>query len=144
MQSNGQNRNSKSHRKTAYGLERRARKLTENLDKGKWSLSPLSSLEREIALTVDHIERVREIHRNQLKSLFDVETYIDTELMQMEERTPRYSHRRFPEREKSQRRLQSLEAERRKLKSQKQDKLESLHDRLLSLMDKHSLLENGD
>ncbi len=57
--------------------------------------------------------------------------------MQMEERTPRYSTYRFPEREKLQRRLLSIGAERRKLAARLEEKIQSLEDRLLSEINKH-------
>ncbi len=69
------------------------------------------------------------------------EITVNTELIQMEERTPRYSPYRYPEREKLQRRVHSLEQERRRLKIARDEKLRSLHERLLSLLSQHSQLE---
>ena len=65
------------------------------------------------------------------------ESGIGTELLQMEARTPRYSPYRFPEREKLQRRLGQLSQERRRFKMTEAEKLDGLHNRLLSLLSKH-------
>ncbi|MCH8133699.1 MAG: hypothetical protein IIA30_14190 [Myxococcales bacterium] len=58
----------------------------------------------------------------------------------MEARTPRYSPTRFPERDKLQRRLLGVEQERRRLIVQREKPLQELHDRLLSLLNKHRQL----
>ena len=58
----------------------------------------------------------------------------------MEERTPRYSPYRFPERDKLQKRLFAIEAERRKRAVMYEDRLQGLQNKLLSLMQKHKQL----
>jgi hypothetical protein len=73
-----------------------------------------------------------------MQELRQAECEIETELMQMEQRTPRYSPYRFPEREKLQRRLARVGQERRKLTLTLAEKLDGLHDRLLSLLRKHT------
>lgn len=128
------------------GLEAIAREVTRTLCMDRLDNSIGASVEREIAMILEHMERLREFHRNQLASVLLVETYVDTELLQMEQRLPRYSWYRFPEREKLQGRLQELGKERRKLLSAYEEKLEVLEDRLLSFLHRHVHLrrENGN
>ena len=125
----------------ARAFEERARRIVETIQSRSWDLSPESMVAREIGLTVTRIDRVRSLREEQLKSLLQTECYVDTELMQMEQRTPRYSPSRYPEREKLQRRLLALEVERRKLLAQEADRVQPLEERLLSLLEKHAQLQ---
>ena len=102
---------------------------------GQFSRSSL--FEDEIALTLHHIDRLRAREQDMKHELLQAECYIDTELMQMEQRTPRYSPYRFPEREKMQKRLSRIAEERRRLTVTQAEKLDGLHDRLLALLSKH-------
>ena len=79
-----------------------------------------------------------------MRSLVRVECYVDTELMQMEQRTPRYSPYRYPEREKLQRRLHHVGGERRKLVVAHEERVQRLHDRLLDLLNKHAQVSPPD
>lgn len=97
-------------------------------------------LEREIALTLHHLDRAREFHELQRRALTQTECYVETELMQMESRTPRYAAYRFPEREKLQRRLAEIDSERRRGDGAREELLRRLHDRLLALMQRQSQL----
>lgn len=97
-------------------------------------------LARELELVVGQIEQSRDVHARQLRSLVRVECYVDTELIQMEQRTPRYSPYRFPEREKLQRRLLDIESERRKLAAEHASGVSRLHDRLLVILNRHAQL----
>lgn len=89
-----------------------------------------------MALVLDHLDHLRDVDGDLEYRLLQSECYIDTELMQMEARTPRYSPARFPEREKLQRRLMGVEQERRRFIQQKEESLQRLHDRLLSLLNR--------
>ena len=95
----------------------------------------------DIILTLDQIGRLRARGRAILQDLLRSECYIDTELLQMEERTPRYSPYRFPEREKFQRRLTDIAVERRRFVISHGEKIDNLHDKLLSLLSKHRQLK---
>lgn len=64
--------------------------------------------------------------------------------MQMETRTPRYSTYKYPERERFLRSLQGIEAERRRTKAHTEERLRSLENRLLSLMNKHEQIQTLD
>lgn len=81
-------------------LEKKARQLRAKLKQDSWDLSLPSMLKREIALTVDQLDQMRKLRNDQLSSLQKNECDINTELMQMEARTPRYSPYKYPEREK--------------------------------------------
>ena len=103
--------------------------------------SPLETLNGEIALNLAHMERLRAVNDDQILSLLKMECYTDTELIQMEQRTPRYSPYRFPEREKLQRRLVAIETERRKLATNLEEKLRPLREQLFALMTKRSYVK---
>ncbi len=122
-------------------LEKKARRLKAGLKQDSWDLSLPSIIKREIALTVDQIDQTRKLRDDQLDSLHKNECDINTELIQMEDRTPKYSSHKYPEREKFLRSLQSIEAERRKTKVHTEDKLRSLENRLLALMNKHEQIQ---
>ncbi len=125
-------------------LEKKARQLRAKLKQDSWDLSLPSMLKREIALTVDQLDQMRKLHNDQLGSLQKNECDINTELMQMEDRTPRYSPYKYPEREKFLRSLQGIEAERRRTKAHTEERLRSLENRLLSLMNKHEQIQTLD
>ena len=122
-------------------LERKALKVVEDTQRGKWDdASPNAILERDIALAMAHIEGLRDQQRRFRKTLLEAECYIDTELMQMEVRTPRYSPYRYPEREKLQRRLQQIQHERMQFAVRESAELRELHGRLLYLINEHAHL----
>ena len=112
-----------------------------NMKTRQYSGSVTTSLEQDIALTLEQMDRLRSLQERQMTSLCRTECYVDTELMQMEERTPRYSPYRFPERDKLQKRLFSIEAERRKHGVFYEDRLQGLQKKLLELMQKHQQLD---
>lgn len=103
-------------------------------------LSLNSLIQDDIALILDQIDQLRTRGKGIMQSLLQSECYIETELLQMEDRTPRYSPYRFPEREKLQRRLSRIAEERRRFTMTLAEKLDSFHDRLLLLLKKHRQL----
>ncbi len=127
----------------AASLEAQARTLTSRLSDAQES-PVISSLRREIGLTLEHVENAKHLFSEQMRSLVRVECYVDTELMQMEQRSPRYSPDRFPEREKLQRRLHQVGGERRKLVTAHEERVQRLHDRLLDLVNKHAQVSPRD
>ena len=122
-------------------LEKKARQLKTGLKQDSWDLSLPSIIKREIALTVDQIDQTRKLRDDQLNSLQKNECDINTELMQMEDRTPKDSPQKYPEREKFLRSLHGIEAERRRTKAHTEEKLRSLEGRLLALMNKHEQIQ---
>lgn len=121
-------------------LEARARGLVGRLDMQSWEVSPVSTLEREIALTLHELEQTRALHDTVSRSITKSQCDANTELMQMEARTPRYSLYRFPEREKLQRRQLRIEQERRNLVLAEERELRALRRQLLSLLEQHAQL----
>ncbi len=107
----------------------------------QWNISIPSMIRREIALAVDQINRVKELHKEQQNRLLRIECYVDTDLMQLEQRIPRYVPHHFPEKEKLRKRLFEIEAERRKLALRLEEKNRSLEDRLLALINTHEQLD---
>ena len=129
--------------KKSFGaeLEERARQILERRSHtaGRpWA--PTSALEDAIALSLDQVRDARARERVVLESLLKEECDVGTELLQMEDRTPRYSPYRFPERAKLRARLARLAEERRRLVIAQADRVNTFHDRLLSLLGKHAQL----
>jgi hypothetical protein len=122
-------------------LEEKANQLAAYPQKQQWENSIPSMIRREIALTVDQIQRLRERHDEQFHRLLRVECYVDTELLQMEQRQPQYALYHFPEKDKLKQRLFDIEKERRNLSIRLEDKTQSLEERLLSLINKHQQLD---
>ena len=131
----------RSRRGFSAALEREARINVDRHPADDHSdFSVTDSLVREIALVLDQLDSLRDLDDSQRLSLLRVECYTNTELMQMEQRTPRYSPHRFPEREKFQRSLLRIEQDRRRLADTAADRERHLHDRLLSLVERFRLL----
>jgi hypothetical protein len=122
-------------------LEAKANQLAAYPHKKQWDDSIPSILRREIALTVEQIQRLRERHDEQFHRLLKVECYVDTELIQMEQRQPRYAPYHFPEKDKLKQRLFDIEKERRNLSLRLEEKAQGLEEKLLSLINKHEQLE---
>ena len=125
-------------------LEKKARQLKAGLQPDSWDLSLPSMTKREIALTVDQVDQMRKLRNDQLDSLQKNECNINTEVMQMEDRTPKYSPYKYPEREKFLRSLLGIEAERRRIKVHTEERLRTLEKQLLLLMNKHEQIQTLD
>ena len=115
--------------------------MSEDSDDRHWDTSIPAAIRRQIALTVEHRCRQRELHERQLRRLLRIECYVDTDLTQLEQRIPRYIPHHFPEKEKLRKRLFEIEAERRKLALRLEEKNRSLEDRLLTLINRHEQLD---
>ena len=123
-------------------LEQRARDATSS--RSSWEVEGFSAssiLEDEMALTLHQLGGLRARGKKIEESLLHEESEINTELMQMEQRTPRYSPYRFPEREKLQRRRSRVLEQGRRLTVSHAEKLDGLHERLLSLLHKHKQVD---
>ena len=121
-------------------LEEKARDVARDRLNNFWDSAPLAVIEREVALVLGQLDRVRTLHGEMQRDLLRDECYVGTELLQMEQRTPRYSPDRFPEREKMHRRIQGIHQERRRLQDTHTERLHSLEDRLLSLLSSRAQL----
>ncbi len=118
-------------------LELRARRICCDPRLKTGETSPVGTLEKNIALILHQITDVRGLHESLRRNLLQLERYVNTELMQMENRTPKYSPTRFPEREKFQRRLFQIEHERRRLALLESGAVRELHGHLLDQVNKH-------
>jgi len=98
-------------------------------------------LRREIALTVDQMKRLRDRHDEQFHRLLRLECYVDTDLMQLKQRIPRYAPYHFAQKEQFKQRLFDIEKERRNLSLRIEEKTQGLEDRLLNLINKHEQLD---
>ncbi len=122
-------------------LEEKAEHLASVPKRKQWDKSIPSIVRREIALTVDQIKRLKEKHEEQFRRLLRIECYVDTDLMQLEQRIPRYAPYHFPEKEKFKQRLFEIEKERRNLSLRLEEKTQGLEDKLLSLVNRHEQLD---
>ena len=127
--------------KFTKSLEEKAEHLASVPKQEQWDKSIPSIVRREIALTVDQIKRLRERHNEQFLRLLRLECYVDTDLMQMERRQPRYMPYHFPEKDKLKQRLFDIEKERRNLSLRLEEKTQGLEEKLLSLINRHEQLE---
>lgn len=127
----------------AEHLEQAARDLGCGVERTPGTFSIAVLIQQDVALTMEQIDGLRTLHRSQLRSLLRAECYINTELMDMEERTPRYSPYRFPERDKLQQRLFVVEADRRRQLAFYHERLQALQSKLLSLLQKHGQIRVG-
>ncbi len=128
-------------RKLPDALIRDLRQIAARASSGREDASPITGLERQISLSLDEIDHSLEVHKNISREITRSEAEINSELMQMEARTPRYSPYRFPEREKFQRQLHNLGQEKRRLSMTKHQQLRELYQRLWSLWEKHAMLD---
>ena len=124
----------------AKALKKKASQLIDDSNDRQWDTSIPAAIRRQIALTVEHRCRQRELHERQLRRLLRIECYVDTDLAQLEQRIPRYTPHHFPEKEKLKKRLIEIDKERRNLNSKTQEKNQSLEGRLLNLLNKHDQL----
>ena len=127
--------------KFTKSLEEKAEFIASVPKREQWDKSIPSIVRREIALTVDQIKRLREQHDKQFRRLLRIECYVDTDLMQLEQRIPRYAPYHFPEKEKFKQRLFEIEKERRSLSLRLEEKTQGLEDKLLSLINRHEQLD---
>jgi len=127
--------------KFAKTLEEKASDIAAFPKKQLWETTIPAMIRREIALTVDQIKRLKERHDEQFHRLLKLECYVDTDLMQLEQRLPRYVPYHFPEKEKFKQRLFEIEKERRSLSLRLEEKTQGLEDKLLSLINKHEQLD---
>ena len=122
-------------------LEEKAEFLASVPKQNQWDRSIPSIVRREIALTVDQIKRLREQHDKQFRRLLRIECYIDTDLMQLQQRIPQYAPYHFPEKEKFKQRLFEIEKERRGLTQKLEKETRGLEDKLLALVNRCEQLD---
>ena len=127
--------------KFTKSLEEKAEFIASVPKQEQWDKSIPSIVRREIALTVEQIKRLKEKHEEQFLRLLRIECYVDTDLMRLEERIPRYAPYHFPEKEKFKQRLFDIEKERRNLSLKLEEKTQGLEDKLLALVNRCELVD---
>ncbi len=122
-------------------LEDKANELVAKLPRQAWDVSIPATLRREIALTVEQIEQLRNQYDRQFRKLLNIECYVGTELRQLRAGIPLYTHAHFPETEKLHKRLFDIEKQRRDLSLRLDEKNRGLESKLLTLINQHDQLE---
>ena len=122
-------------------LEQRARRIAAAHTGRDSDDAIITGVINEIAFVLDQIDQARAFDESQHRSLIRLECYIDTDLMQMEARTPRYSPYRFPEREKLQRRLMTVAFQHVRHGKERFERLGDLHRELRRLLQKIDQLD---
>lgn len=128
----------KKENKFGNSLEAKAKEIAQHYPEDLENPSPAFSIQREISLTLEGIHRWRQLQEYLHHRLVKSECYVESERMQMEQRMPSYSHYRFAERHKFFRQLARLGEERRKLAISHEERMQTMHQRLLSLLNKHA------
>lgn len=100
-----------------------------------------SMLRREIALTVDQLEQIKFLTKDQMRQLLRQECDINTEIKQSRQGIPWYTSPHFSDEQTLRQRLFDIEKERRKLSTQYHEKRDTLEDRLLDLVNKHEQID---
>ena len=131
----------KMRRRFRKTLEDKANELAVECGMMQWDTSIPSMLRREIALTVDQMEQIKFLTKDQMRRLLRQECDINTDMKQYRQSIPWYTSARFPEEQTLQQRLFDIEKERRKLSTQYHDKRKTLEDRLLDLINKHEQID---
>ena len=121
-------------------LEEKAGRIVANSQERTRTNSVEASVRSEIALTLSHINSVRNLHEKLRRNLLRLECYIDTEIMQRTPRLPAFAEHRIAERDMLRARLLTIEAERRKLIVTEEKELRELHDHLFTLLTRHTCL----
>jgi len=128
----------------AKTLEEKARELAKGLEERAKPRGVLLMLELEIALTIEHIDRLRALHQKLERSLLRSECYVGSDLLKLDTYTPRSFAFRLSARGNLKNKLLKIEVERRHLAAAQEQELGTLHDRLLSLIGKHRLLRGRE
>ena len=106
--------------------------------------SPAITLARDIALTLEHIDRVRALHRGIEESLGKSRCVVGTELLRFNH-LHSYELTLDPERVSLLGKLLAIESEHRRHELAKRDQIRQLHDRLSSLLNQYTqLIQNHE
>jgi hypothetical protein len=140
MASNWLRKKEKKKSGVAESLEERARIILAGSEFTLRDSAIPSELEREIALTLEHIDGVRNLHNDLRGRLSRLERYVDTDMLQLEPRPQDRVDWHRNERNSLKRRLEWIEEQRLKLSKEEAAKLEELHKKLLSLLERLTVL----
>ena len=133
----------KMRRRFGKTLEDKANELAAERGIRQWDTSIPAILRREITLTVEQLEQLKFLQRDQLRRLLQLECNINTEIMQYRQGIgiPWYMPVNIPDEQKLKQRLFDIEKEQRNLVIRHHDKKQPLEDRLLNLINKHEQLD---
>ena len=119
-------------------LQNRAKRLVRSSAMRNWDSAPSDIVRREVALTLDHIKRVTTLDDELEYKKLKIESYIGTQFIRMKyNRLPNYEQIKY----QLHRQLQELELERWKHTVRKEEQLQGLREKLMSLMNKHGQLD---
>ena len=121
-------------------VEKAALWVAQDIEERPGEISIASTLEEEIALTLEQLAQVRALHNNIEHQLLLLECAIDTDLLQLEPRPHHYGDQHQGEINTLKGRILTIAFERQKLSKEKQEKEQHFHDRLLSLLNKLRLV----
>ena len=109
---------------------------------------PGTFVERELALTLDHIQRLRQRDRRLRRGLLERECDIDTQIMNISPSAHRYMPHRWAEQSRMiiqlTAALAAVEDQRRRVNVDYDKRMQTLHDRLLQLLNMHAQLHQYD
>ncbi len=123
------------------GLEALALEIRERTGTHKRKATALSLLEQEIGLISEHLDRARDIHKEQLRRIVRAECYVDSDLIKLQSYQPAVFLFRLKVRDSLEGKLLNLDMERRKRIASYEKDIATLHDRLLSLLAQHAHLK---
>ena len=98
------------------------------------------ALEQEIALTLEHLERLRSFHKTLEHKLLQLELSVDTDLLQLEPRPHDSVDRHRSERLSLKDRILRIELERQRLSKEQLEKEQAFQNHLFMLMKKLKLI----
>lgn len=130
-------------RKFPERLEDAARGILERSASTSWDAAPRSTIERELHLTVDRLDELRTLHGAIENEFRGVGQFLQRELELCESGQLRYIATPS-EREALRDRLWRVQREQVRLAQWRQDRVEPLQDRLLTLLNRHALLGEGE
>ena len=132
----------------ADDLQDKCRRIVRNLKKNSSEPTPATFVGREIALTLDHMDKVRERQRVLGARFVEKELYIDTQIMNLESR-PSLANNWLEQtrlRNEFNRMLDRAEWHAQRLAIESESTLQQLQSRLLELWNMYNQLsiEHGD
>lgn len=139
----------RTRRPFSQRLEERAREVAAGVNRADWDASVVSALDREIALTLDQLDRLRALHVRLARDLLRTECSIGTQIMQLSPWAPHYREYLIDPREKMQNKMRhdhlrdkmrAVDEERRRLAVSREERIQSLENRLLTLLERHTQL----
>ena len=119
----------------SHQLEERARSLARKIT---WDPSVSSSIEREVALTLEHLDTTREFREEQLRRLLKAECYVESDLLKLDSYRPRQYHFMFDSRDRLKNKLLQIDKERRQLLSTHLQETRELQGKLFNLLNQHA------